>query len=191
MAKEARQIEQDLIANAQDQTGKSVDEWMIVLGKTGLSKTNDLIKWIKTEHKLNHLQANILTGIFLNDGNPVHDYDVLFGKLFAGKEAQQPLYDKVKALIDSNLPDDVLFIPTKTYVSIEAERVFGCVKINKSNIRVGMALGETPFDDTLVPAKGLGAMPNIGHMIEFKSEDAITDNLAQHMQQSYDMAHQK
>lgn len=189
MAKEARQIEQDLIENAKAQTGKSLEEWLDILGAQELDKSNALIKWLKQDYGLNHLQANIISSIYLNDGKPVHDYDVLFAKLFTKKNAQRPLYEKVKALIEANLPDDVLFIPTKTYVSIEADRVFGCVKINAKNIRLGLALGETPFDDTVVKAKGLGAMPHIGHMIEFTDEAAITDAIVPYMQNSYNIAH--
>lgn len=189
MAKEARQIEQDLIENAKAQTGKSVEEWMDILKAQGLDKTNALIKWLKQDYGLNHLQANILTGIYLNDGKPVHDYDVLFARLFDGKVAQRSLYEKIKALAEANLPDDVLFIPTKTYISIEADRVFGCVKINAKNIRLGLALGDAPFDDTVVKAKSLGAMPHVGHMIEFANADDITDAIVPYMQNSYDTTH--
>ena len=71
-----REIE--FIETAQEKTGHSVEEWMALIANAGVeAKTNSLIKHLKTAHGLNHLQANYLTGIFLNDGKRVYDYEVL------------------------------------------------------------------------------------------------------------------
>ena len=48
--------------------------------------------------------------------------------------------------------------------------VLGCAVLTKKNIRVGLDLGETPFDDYLQQAKSLGAMPNIKHMIDIGAQ---------------------
>lgn len=189
MAKEAFEQERQFIKTASEKTGQSVDEWMATIKASGNNKTNAIIKWLKSDHSLNHMQASILAGIYLNDGQPVFIPEVLFRKLFDGKENQLPVYETLEARIKS-ANSSVLFIPTKTYVSLEDDRVFGCVKINKSNLRVGLDLGNQPFDDYLQPAKGLGAMPNIGHMIEITSDADITDRLVNAVNQAYKKAHQ-
>jgi len=188
MAKEAQQFEQEFIATAKEKTGHDLQGWLKIISASGNDKNNAIIKWLKAEHSLNHMQASILAGIFLNDGKPVHDYETLFARLFEGKEDQRPLYDAVTSRIQAQV-SDVLFIPTKTYVSLENERVFGCVKINKTNLRVGLDLGDRPFDNTVQKATGLGAMPNIGHMIEITSEADIPADLTDYVQQAYDRAH--
>ena len=50
-------------------------------------------------------------------------------------------------------------------------------RINKGNVRIGMDLGDRPFDEQVEKAKSLGAMPRISHMVEVSSEAEITDDL--------------
>ncbi len=188
MAKEARELEQAFLSSLSDETGASLTEWMQTLETTGLKKNNEIVKWLKTKRSFNHMQATMLAGIFLNGGEPVFHYPTLFARLFAGKEQQRPLFGAIADRLQAELPT-ILFIPTKTYVSIEDERVFGCAKINKSNIRIGLDLGDEPFGDYVRKGVGLGAMPNITHMIEFTDVAQIDERLAAYTRQAYERAH--
>ena len=188
MAKEARELEQAFIKSLVDVTGADLAEWMQTLEAARLQKNNEIVKWLKSEKDFNHMQASMLAGIFLNDGEPVFHYPTLFQKLFAGKEQQRPLYDAIAANLHEELPS-MLFIPTKTYVSLEDERVFGCAKINKTNIRIGLDLGDEPFGDYVRKGVGLGAMPNITHMIELKDAGQIDERLGAYARQAYERAH--
>lgn len=188
MAKGAQEIEQQFIVTAKEETGRNLDEWITYLKSTSLSKTNEIIAHIKSEFKLNHMQASMLAGIYLNDGKPVHDYATLFAKLFENRDEVMPIYEKVVSVIQSVLPDSVVLIPTKSYVSVEDERVFGCIKLNKANVRVGLDL-ERPFDETVIEAKGLGAMPNISHMVELTSADDINGRLGKLLLEAYNNRH--
>ena len=188
MAKEARELEQTFIAALPEETGADLKEWLQTLETSRLHKNNEIVKWLKSERGFNHMQASMLAGIFLNGGEPVFHYPTLFRKLFAGKVQQQPLYDALAANLQAELPS-VLFIPTKTYVSIEDERVFGCAKINKTNIRVGLDLGDLPFGDYVRKGVGLGAMPNITHMVELMDAAQIDERLAAYTLQAYERTH--
>jgi hypothetical protein len=190
MAKDSQRLEQEFIATAQQKTGRDVPEWMSVIQTSGLDKPNAILKWLKEEHKLNHLQANFLSGIYLNDGKPVFDYDVLFKKLFEGKEDLLPLYQTLETSIASTLPE-AEFIPTKAYVSIEGQRCFACATLTKKNIRVGLDLGEEPFGEYTQKAKSLGAMPNLTHMVEIETPSEVNDRLLGYVQQAYQNAHKK
>lgn len=190
MAKDSQRLEQEFIASAKDKTGKSVEEWMQIIGTAGLDKPNAILKWLKEEHKLNHLQANLLSGIYLNDGQPVFNYEVLFGKLFQGKEHLKPLYETLEREIQARLPE-AEFIPTKAYISIEGKRCFACATMTKQNIRVGLDLGSTPFDDYVQKARSLGAMPNLTHMVEIANTGEVNDRLLDYVRQAYENAHQK
>lgn len=188
MAKSAREIEQTFVATIAEKTGHTLTAWLDIIGASGETKTNAIIKWLKTEHSLNHMQSSMLAGIFRNDGQLVHDYATLFKKLFVGKESQRPLYDAFATLIQANFPNADM-IPTKTYVSVEAERGFTTAKINKRNVRIGLDLGDIPFNDTAQKAKALGAMPRFTHMIEVTSLDQINDDMLTYIQLSYDRVH--
>jgi hypothetical protein len=191
MARDSQRLEQEFITTARDKTGKDVPEWMAVIGTSGLDKPNAILNWLKAEHKLNHMQANFLSGIYLNDGKPVFDYEVLFQRLFDGKADLLPLYRALEKAIQSGMPDDVDLIPTKAYVSIEGKRCFGCATLTKKNIRVGLDLGNTPFDDYAQKAKSLGAMPNLTHMVEIQSNADVNERLMDYMRQAYQNAHKK
>lgn len=188
MAKDSQRLEQEFIATAEAKTGRTVPDWMPVLGASGLDKPNALIKWLKDEHKLNHLQANILTGIYLNGGQPVYDYDVLFARLFEGKAHLRPVYDALERGIQTRL-SEAEFIPTRAYVSIEGKRCFACATLTKQSIRVGLDLGDMPFDDVVQKAKSLGAMPNLTHMVEIADAAQVDAGLLNLVQQAYDEAH--
>ncbi|MGJ3239550.1 MAG: DUF5655 domain-containing protein [Anaerolineae bacterium] len=188
MAKQARIIEQEFLANIIEETGHSLEEWMALITESGETKTNAIIKWIKSNHALNHRQASMLAGIFLNAGKPVYDYEVMFGLLFEKRAHQRPLYDQLITQIQETLPE-VEAIPTKSYVSLETDYVFGCIKITNSHLRLGLDLGDESYDGILQPAKGLGAMPNIGHMIELKSSDDLTDEVLIYVEQAYGLKH--
>lgn len=190
MAKENQRYEQEFIASAREKTGRDVPEWMEVIRTTGLDKPNAILNWLKAEHKLNHAQANFLSGIFLNGGKPVYDFEVLFANLFAEKGHLLPLYRELERQIQARLPE-AEFAPTKTYISIEGKKCFACATLTKNNIRVGLDLGDMPFGDYVQKAKSLGAMPNLSHMIEIAALPDISDRLLGYVQQAYDRVHKK
>lgn len=188
MAKDSQRLEQEFIATVREKTGHDLAEWFTIIAATGMNKPNAILNWLKAEHKLNHLQANFLSGIYLNDGKPVFDYAVLFENLIKGKEALLPAYRALETMIKAHLPDAEL-IPTKAYISIEAARCFACATLTKQVIRVGLDLGETPFDDYVQKAKSLGAMPNLTHMVEVAAPADVGESLLGYLHQAYRRAH--
>ena len=192
MARDSQRLEQEFIQKARENTGHDVPEWMSIMGESDLTKQTALVKWLKEQHGLNHLQATFLTGIYLNNGQPVFDYPAMFEKLFAGKDHLKPVYHALEEAIQTEFAgEDVALIPTKAYVSIEGTRIFACVTLMKSSIRVGLDLGDRPFDATVQQAKGLGAMPNLSHMVEISTPDDITPEVVGLLRQAYDCAHRK
>lgn len=188
MAKDSQRLEQEFIATAHDKTGKDLSEWMRVIQTSNLDKPNAILKWLKEQYGLNHMQANFLSGIYLNGGQPVYDYEALFAKLFQDRANLLPLYKALESAVQSKLPD-AAFIPTKAYVSIEDKKCFACATLTKQSIRVGLDLGEQPFDDYTQKAKSLGAMPNLTHMVEITSAAQVDDRLTGYVEQAYKRTH--
>jgi hypothetical protein len=188
MAKDNQRLEQEFIATLLEKTGHPLTDWMALIAASGHTKPNAILYWLKESYSLNHAQANFLAGIFLNNGQPVYDYGVLFAKLFLGKEPLLPLYRHLESSIQASLPS-VVFIPTKAYVSIEGQRCFACATLTKASIRVGLDLGEQPFDAYTQKAKGLGAMPNLSHMFEIATQAEVTANLVGFVERAYRRVH--
>lgn len=188
MAKDSQALEQEFIATVKDKTGHTLDEWMGIIRETGLDKSKPIHSYLKENHKLNHLQATFLMGIYMNDGQPVYDYEALFAKLFEGKAALLPIYEALKTQMLAKLPR-VEFIPTKAYISIEDKKIFACATITPKLVRVGLDLGDMPFGDYVQKAKSLGAMPNLTHMIEVASVNDVDNTLIQYVQQAHKRNH--
>lgn len=190
MARENQRLEQEFIASAKDKTGKDVPQWLAVVKGSGLDKPNAIIKWLKEDHKLNHAQATFLAGIYLNGGQAVYDYERLFANLFNGKDSLLPTYRELEKRIKAVMPDADC-VPTKTYISIEGKKIFACATLTSKNIRVGLDLGDKPFDGYVQKAKSLGAMPNLTHMVEVNQVGDVTDQLMDCVRQAYDRVHNR
>jgi hypothetical protein len=181
MPKTSADYEKEFLDTLTEKTGVDLTTWMGRIEASSLTKNPEIIKWIKADYGLNHLQSNFLAMIFRNGGKPVYSAgDDLMESLFEKKEVWRPVYDVLAQRIAAEIAG-VQFLPKKTYVSITGKREFGVARMMTKEIRVGMDLGDEPFGSYVQQGKGLGAMPRISHMIVVKSEDDITDELLAHL----------
>src|SRR5688572_29589510 len=134
MAKTSGELEQEFIQTAKEKTGHSLKEWLPVLKATGLSKQTDIMNWLKTHHSLNHLQASLLAGLFLNNGNPVYQNEQgLLDNQFLKCEEMRPVFNTISDKILGQFPDAQL-IPKKTYASFTAVSEFAAINIKPKEI---------------------------------------------------------
>lgn len=191
MAKTSGEFEQEFIQTAKEKTGKTLEQWLPVVKTSGLSKTMEITNWLKAEHKLNHLQASLLTGLYLNNGKPVYQNEnALLDNQFAKAEAMRPLYEAVSEKILSQFPDTQL-IPKKTYLSYTATREFAAINIKPAEIRLGMDLGDMAFTDAVQKTKLSGPMPRISHMAVITNIKQFDKKLIELLQLSYNRTHKK
>ena len=191
MAKTSGEIEKEFIDTAKIQTGKSLKEWLALLKASGIEKRNDLLEWLKKGHGLNHLHAQLITGIHLNKGNPVYiDENALLENQFLKCPQMRPLFDELAEKITSSFQGTQL-IPKKTYLSFTAVREFAAMNIKPKEIRLGLDLGEEPFTDTLQKSKLTGPMPRISHMLIITEVNPLDNHALKLITQSYTRTHKK
>jgi hypothetical protein len=191
MAKTSGEFEQEFIQTAKEKTGKTLEQWLPVVKASGLTKQMEITNWLKTEHKLNHLQASLLAGLYLNNGKPVYQNESnLLDNQFVKCEAMRPLYDAVSEKILSLFPDTQL-IPKKTYLSYTAIREFAAINIKPKEIRLGIDLGDMPFTENLQKSKLSGPMPRISHMVVFTDIKQFDKEIIEYLQLSYNRSHKK
>ena len=53
-------MEKAMIKNMVDKTGKSIDEWIIIVNKQKYMKHNELVKFLKKEYLITHGYANLI-----------------------------------------------------------------------------------------------------------------------------------
>ena len=191
MAKTSGEFEQEFIQTAKEKTGKSLEEWLSVVKVQGLSKKMEIVNWLKSEHKLNHMQAGFVAGIYLNNGKPVYsDEDNLVENQFVNCEAMRPLFDAISKKILKDFPGSQL-IPKKTYLSFTAIREFAAINVRPKEIRLGIDLGDESFTESLQKAKLTGPMARISHMLIFTDIKQFDKLVSGYLKKSYDRTHKK
>lgn len=185
------EFEREFMQSAKEQTGKSFDQWLGLVKTSGLTKQMEILNWLKKEHQLNHMQSQFVAGIYLNNGKPVYqNEDTLLENQFAKCEAMRPLFDDILNKVLNNFPGTQL-IPKKTYLSFTAVKEFAAVNIKPKEIRLGMDLGDFPFNDHVQKSKLTGAMPRISHMIIITETNQFDQQVSDYLKQSYDRSHKK
>ncbi|HMT08301.1 MAG TPA: DUF5655 domain-containing protein [Pyrinomonadaceae bacterium] len=187
--KTSGEFEKEFMDGIKAETGKDLAAWLKVVDGYGSKKRNEVIAWLKDEHKFNHMQASMLAAIQANGGKPVYQStDGLLDDQFGKNEDMRPLYDEFVAFISKNFPD-ATFLPKKTYVSVLENREFGAVNIKKGELRIGLDLGDRPFDDNVQKAKLTGPMPRISHMVVAVDGGRFDKELIELLQQSHGRCH--
>jgi predicted transport protein len=191
MAKTSGELETEFIETAKEKTGKSLQEWLSLVKSSKIQKQNDIFEWLKKGHGLNHMQAQFMAGIYLNNGNPVYgNENTLLENQFVKCPDMRGLFEAVSEKIISQFQGTQL-IPKKTYLSFTAVREFAAINVKQKEIRLGLDLGEVSFTEELQKSKLIGPMPRISHMViltDIKQFDSKTKQL---LEQSFNRTHKK
>lgn len=187
--KTSGEFEKEFMDGLKKETGKDLNAWMKTLDSFGRRKRNEMIAWLKSEHKFGHMNAALLAGIHANGGKPVYaSTDDLLENQFAKAAEMRPLYDAFVGFIAKHFPDASI-LPKKTYVSVLDNREFGAVNIKPKELRVGLDLGDHPFDDKVSKAKLTGPMPRISHMMVVTDAAQLDNEMAELLRRSHSRCH--
>ena len=187
--KTSGEFEKEFIDALEGSTGKDLNAWMRIIDSFSSKKRNEVIAWLKDEHKFNHMQASLLAGIHANGGKPVYaSAEELLENQFTKAPDMRALYESFIAFIAKSFPNATI-LPKKTYVSVLENREFGAVNIKPKELRVGLDLGDRPFDETVEKAKLTGPMPRISHMIVVTDGSQLDDGLVSLLRESHARCH--
>lgn len=179
MAKTSQEIERDFIANLKSTTENDLNSWLAIIDKSGIKKRNDIIKWLKEKNNFGHMNASLLAGIYFNGGKPVYASEQnLLDSQFEKYRDMRPLFDELlKGIV--NWDGTVEFVTKKTYVSITRKREFAAINIRKGELRLGLDLGNMPFDPPIEKSRLTGPMARISHMVVIRDPSDINNALFQ------------
>jgi len=177
MAKTSKEIEQEFIIGLKTVTGKDLQDWLSTIKESGIYKRNDIITWLKDKHCFGHMNANLLMGIYANDGKPVYSSEqTLLDNQFDKYQEMRPLFEALQNAI-LNWDNSIDYVIKKTYVSITKKREFAAINIKKGELRLGLDLGERPFDKFVGKAKLTGPMARISHMVVIRDNADMKKDL--------------
>ncbi|MEO1450864.1 MAG: DUF4287 domain-containing protein, partial [Bacteroidota bacterium] len=145
-----------MVDNLPAKTGKSLEEWLTLLGKQGLVKHGENVKWLKGTHGVGHGFANLITKFYLDQGKEP-EADVV-GAQYVGKENLRPIYEALHAFLLS-LGPDVQVSPKRGSVSYIRKHQFALIKpATKTRIDLGLKLKGKPTTDRLGDSGPFGTM---------------------------------
>ena len=114
------------VRNIEASTGRSIDEWVGLVGSSGRSKHGEIVAWLKSEHGLTHGNANRIALTALR-GPAAPEGDALVDAIYAGpKVGLRPLHDRVIEMA-RGLGPDVELAPRQSYVALRRSKQFGTV----------------------------------------------------------------
>lgn len=129
-----------ILKNLHKKTGKSLEEWLLVVGETGLSEKKEIISELKINHGLGHFQAQKIFEAF--KGVDIYQKpDELVNELFHSVQLKQQ-YEEVKSSI-LTFGDDIRIQPCKTYVPFYRKNRFAIATLDKNGqLIIGLNMPE-------------------------------------------------
>lgn len=174
-----------IISNLKQKTGKSLEEWIRVVKKTGPSAKKECVQWLKAKHKLGSVTAAVIADRV--DGKaPQYNPEAFVKVMFAGQKAGlRPIYEQLMKL-GMKLGKDVTATPCKTFVPLRRRYVFAQIKpTTNTRIDLGLALGKTKTPKRLLDTGGLAKGDRISHRIPITSLKEIDSEVKRWLKAAY------
>jgi hypothetical protein len=186
---------QKVLAGLKQKTGRSLEEWILLVRQKGPQDEKQRREWLKTKHGLGTNYASWIAEQSFgkgNDRNPdsyLQSADRYVEEMFAGgKAALRPIYDELLKL-GRSLGSDVKACPCQTMVPLYRNHVFAQIKrpSTRDRIDLGLALKDTRVPRRLIDTGGFAKKDRITHRIEIGSLKDINDEVKRWLRKAYDM----
>jgi len=176
-------------------TGRSLEEWIAFVKKSGPATEKERREWLKTEHKLGTNSAICIAERADGKGTEDDSEDAYLQAaenwveaMFVGpRAALRPLYDQLLKLVLA-VSEDVKASPGKSAVSIYRNHVFAQIKVaTNSRVDLGLALGNRKTPKRLIDTGGYEKKDRITRRIEIKAKADIDDEVRGWLEKAYEM----
>jgi hypothetical protein len=188
---------QKWIADLPEKTGKTFEQWLAFIKKSGPATEKERREWLKKEHGLGTNTAWWLAErasagpMGIADEDPesyLQAAEQYVEEMFASQKATlRPIYEQLLKLVFS-LGKDVRVCPCKTIVPFYREHVIAQVKpATRTRIDFGFALKDTPCTGRLIDTGGFAKKDRITHRIPLTSLVDIDEEVKRWLKIAYDM----
>jgi hypothetical protein len=186
MSADEREEEQRFLADLKARSGRDLADWMTAISAQKFADKNDTIDWLRAQG-FPFARASWLERIHTNGGKPIYAHEppkpaaapaprpqpkgrelspretADLEQLVAAAKGYRPLYQLLESEIRRAVPG-VTIEPKSSYISIAHPREFAAITLHATEIRLGLDLGERPFDAQLQKARMKGPGKAITHM---------------------------
>lgn len=175
---------QTMIDNLCKNTGKSLEDWIIIVKKENYNKHGEIIKFLKEEHGLSHGFANLIAHKSKgSDTGSVENKDDLIINQYKGKEHLKPIYDTLLEAISKFGKFEIA--PKKANVSLRRKKQFCLLSpATKTRFEIGINLKGQEAQGKLQSSKN--AMCT--HVINLSTVEEIDQEVLDWIKMAYDNA---
>ena len=187
-------MNQKWIASLKEKTGRSLEEWLKFVGKSGPPTKEERRDWLKREHGLGTNAAAWIAGLATGIGDYIsgpdeylRDAEQYVEVMFSGGKAPlRPIYDRLLKL-GLALGNGAKACPCQTMVPLYRKHVFAQIKpATRTRIDMGFALGARPAEGRLIDTGGFAKKDRITHRIPISSLAEIDDEVKQWLRTAFE-----
>ncbi len=184
---------QKWVAELKQKTGRSLDEWMTHIKKTGPKTEKERREWLKKEYGLGTNVSWSLAEIAAGKRNELDPESYLesaekyVAEMFAGPKAfLRPIYDRLLKL-GLSVGKEAKACPCQTIVPLYRNHVFAQIKpTTRTRIDIGFALGDLKPEGRLIDTGGFAKKDRITHRIPITSVNEIDDEVRHWLKVAYE-----
>ena len=187
-------ITQKTISGLKEKTGRTLEEWVLLLKQKGPKDQKQQREWLKTRYGLGTNYSQWIAERAVGKGaNGSAESYLLAAKryveeMFAGPKATlRPIYDELLK-VGRSMGPDVKVSPCQTMVPLYRNHVFAQIKpASRDRVDLGLALKDTKVPRRLVDTGGFAKKDRITHRIEIGSVKDIDDEVKRWLKKAYEM----
>jgi hypothetical protein len=207
MARDEEEEEREFLADLEARTGRGLAQWMTAIAARRFTDKNETIDWLRAQgipfaraSWLERIHSNGGRPIYLHDtpgaeerakppAAPVKPRPATpsprvptaremadLDKLLAAGKGYRPLFHLLEAEVRSVVPALVV-APRPGYISLGAPSEFAALTLHATELRLGIDLGDRPFDMQLQKPRMRGPGPAISHMLVLTDARQVNTDL--------------
>lgn len=180
------QMANTMINNLPEKTGKSLNQWLAIVGKASLDKHGRIVAMLKKDHRVTHGFANLIAQQYLSQGKPTAGEDLVAAQYQGAKAGLRPIYDAVTAMV-GKFGRDVEVAPKKTCVSYRRNKQFALIQPStRDRVDVGINLKGVAAGGRLEASGSFNAM--VSHRVRLTKKSEVDAELKDWLRKAYDAA---
>lgn len=183
------------VATLPEKTGKSLEQWIALVKKSGPRTEKERVEWLKSKHKLGTNAASWIAeraeGKGEEDSDPtayLKAAENYVAQMFSGsKAALRPIYDELLQL-GLKQGKDMKACPCQTMVPLYRNHVIAQIKpTTRTRIDFGFALQDLKATGRLIDTGGYAKKDRITHRIPITSLADIDDEVRHWLKAAYEL----
>jgi len=176
---------QAYLDNIKAKTGKTADDFKAMAAEKNLTKTAEILTWLKSDFGLGHGHAMAIVHLIVHDEHRNASPEDKTSNLFSGNKAKwRKVYDELVAQI-SGFGPDVSTSPDQTYINLlRAGKKFGIVLPSSAErLDIGIKLKDAEFNDRFEPAGSWNSM--VTHRVRITEPGDIDKDVIVLLEKAY------